>query len=285
MSEHNVRWMFHSTAMVVDYDVTCSSFGRLCGIATLEYSELLHPNLARRGGMTWIGDNSLEVDEPIVKGSPAERFLAKTGGGMHSVALQVSDLGATIDHLESLGIEVTRPADSFCFSDPRQTGRVLFEWCDAAGAHDPRFGHPMPATTGDALVDVRRQAFVGAVVDNPGELAAQIARVLGTEVVFQDPGADVGHPVAGVSLGDNVLALYRLPEGQSTALWGRDLPQPRTHVLGLEVSSLDQARVGLAEGDFKVLWADRSTIVVDPVSTGGVGVVLVESLLPGDPRG
>ena len=285
MNEHNVRWMFHSTAMVMDYDLACSSLGRLCGLATLEYSELLHPNLARRGGMTWIGDNSLEVDEPIVKGSPAERFVTKTGGGMHSVALQVTDIDATISHLERLGIEVTRPADNFCFSDPRQTGRVLFEWCDAAGPHDPRFGFPMPERTGDALVDVRRQAFVGAVVDNPSRVAAQIARVVGTEVLFEDPGADTAHPVAGISLGDNILALYRLPQQQSIALWGVDLSQPRTHVLGLEVSSLEDAAAALAEGGFRVLWADGGSIVVDPVSTGGIGIVLVDRLLPGDPRG
>ena len=118
---------------------------------------------------------------------------------------------------------------------------MLFEWSDAAGPHDPRFGFPMPEITGDALVDVRRQAFVGAVVDSPSQLAAQIARVVGTEIVFDDPSADTAHPVAGISLGDNVLALYRLPQQQSIALWGVDLPQPRTHVLGLEVPSLEHA--------------------------------------------
>ena len=54
MAEHRVRWMFHSTAMVRSYELACEAIGRLCGISVLEYSELLHPNLARRGGMTWV---------------------------------------------------------------------------------------------------------------------------------------------------------------------------------------------------------------------------------------
>ena len=49
-AEHRVRWMFHSTAMVADYELTCSLLGRLCGIAILEYSELLHPIWPDVGG-------------------------------------------------------------------------------------------------------------------------------------------------------------------------------------------------------------------------------------------
>ena len=175
---------------------------------------------------------------------------------------------------------MTRPADSFCFSDPRQTGRRLFEWSDGAGADDPRFGHEMPVTTGDAL-GVRRQAFVGAVVDNPAERAVQIARVLGTEVVFRNPGAGF------------LVTRWRACPSATMSWLCTDSPPTRASCSGVEPPSTADARAragsivagagraGLLEGNFGVLWADHNSIVLDPVSTGGVGIVLVEGLLSG----
>src|SRR5688572_29376439 len=95
---HEVVRTFHSTAMVPDYDAAVASLGQLADLRVLEYSEAAEL-IGRRGGMTWIGDNSIELGQPIVEGHAAERFVTRFGGGMHSYAFEVTDLGATIEHL------------------------------------------------------------------------------------------------------------------------------------------------------------------------------------------
>jgi catechol 2,3-dioxygenase-like lactoylglutathione lyase family enzyme len=145
--------MFHSTAMVPDYDRACDALAHLAGLRVLEYSEQSHPAVGRRGGMTWLGDNSIEIGQPIVPGGGAAKFVDRTGGGMHSVAVQVRDLPATIAHLQGLGVPIAaQPAPDFCFSDPRATGGVFFEWACLEMEEDPRFGAPVPAFTREPLL-------------------------------------------------------------------------------------------------------------------------------------
>jgi catechol 2,3-dioxygenase-like lactoylglutathione lyase family enzyme len=284
-ARHEVRWMFHSTAMVRDYDLACARLSELAGLVVIEYSEAEHPAVGRRGGMTWIGDNSLEIGEPIVESGGAARFVNRTGGGLHSVALQVANLDATIQHLEQHGVAIAaRPDEAFCFSDPRQTGGVFFEWFAGGVPEDPRYGGTLLEASEKPLLAVSRQAFVGAVVDEPSHWAERFAALLDTDVLFDSAGSERDQPIAGVSLKDNVLALYRLPEEGSRRLWGVDLPRSRTHVLGLQVPHLPGAQDLLAEAGFGIIRADDAAIILDPASTGGIGVVLVQDLLPGDPR-
>jgi Glyoxalase/Bleomycin resistance protein/Dioxygenase superfamily len=277
--------MFHSTAMVRDYDLACASLSKLAGLVVIEYSEAEHPAVGRRGGMTWIGDNSLEIGEPIVESGGAARFVNRTGGGVHSVALQVANLDATIDHLERLGVAMAaRPAEAFCFSDPRHTGGVFLEWFAGDVPEDPRYGGTLSTSSDKPLLAVSRQAFVGAVVDEPSHWAERFATLLDTDVLFDNAGGNRGQPIAGVSLKDNVLALYGLPEAESKTLWGADLPRPRTHIVGLQVPQLAGVYDLLIEDGFGIIRSDDDAIVLDPASTGGIGVVLVEDLLPNDPR-
>ena len=138
-AHHELVRTFHSTCMINDYDATVTTLGRIAGLRVLEYGEA--ENIGRRGGMTWIGDNSIEVAQPIVDGHAAQRFLLRFGPGMHSYALQVEDLDSTIAHLDGGGVTVgVRPAKGFCFTDPRTTGGLLFEWSEFTVEEDPRPG-------------------------------------------------------------------------------------------------------------------------------------------------
>ena len=109
MTGHAVRWLFHSTAMVADYDLAVERLGFLTGLGVLEYGESTEPGIGRRGGMAWVGDNAIEIGQPVVDGA-ARQFVARHGGGMHSVALQVEDLDATMAHLEAEGRAHRGPA-------------------------------------------------------------------------------------------------------------------------------------------------------------------------------
>jgi hypothetical protein len=281
----SVRWLCHTTAMVPSYDLACARLELLGGLRVMEYSENTQPEVGRRGGMAWIGDNSIELGQPIVAGGGAARFVERTGGGMHSVAVQVGDLDETIAHIESCGVAIAaRPMPDFCFSDPRDTHGVFFEWAQFELEEDPRFGGELPAYTTEPLFDVPFHAFAGAVVEDPVSSAALFAELMGTNVTFDNPDAGPGEPRVGISMGDCTLALYTMAGSRSNELWGRTYEKPRTHLLGLGVPDLAAAEEPLEANGFAVLRRGEAALILDPASTGGVQVALVDRLLAGDPR-
>ncbi len=278
--------MFHSTAMVADYDLAVTRLHDLFGLEVLEYGESTEPGIGRRGGMAWLGDNSIEIGQPLGDGAAAT-FVARHGGGIHSVALQVSHLDATVDHLRSVGVGIAaRPRPEMCFTDPRDTGGIFLQWSCFALDADPRFGAGVPSGPATPSVPARQHAFVGAVVDDPSLLAVRLAGILGTGVTFVDPDAAPGSPAAGVSLGDCTLALYARPgPSGSTALWGREYGRPRTHLVALRVDDLAAAARTLRAAGVELVRMDPQVVIVDPAATAGVQVALTDRLLPGDPRG
>ena len=283
---HHVRWLFHSTAMVADYDLAVRNLGVLTGLTVLEYSESTEPGIGRRGGMAWVGDNALEVGQPIVEGAAAQ-FVSRFGGGMHSIALQVEDLEATMAHLQQEQVHIAaRPRPDMCFSDPRHTGGIFFQWSTFELEVDPRFGAPRPEPLPPArvLAPATHHAFVGALVDDPPAWAGRFATLLGTAVTFVDHDAPPGHPVAGVSLGDCTLALYQLPGDDGPALWGRSYERARTHLLALRVEDLGAAADAVTHAGIAAVRRGADLVVLDPAATGGVQIALTGSLLPGDPR-
>ena len=280
---HRIIRTFHSTCMVPDYDRTVDSLARVIGLRVLEYSE--SEQVGRRGGMTWIGDNSMEVAQPIVPGHAAARFLERFGPGMHSYAVQVADLDATIDHLAEGGVKLgVRPDPGFCFTDPRTTGGLLFEWSDFTVPEDPRTGATEPPFTTPPLLEVVNHAFVGALVHDPSEWADRYGTLFGFDEAFRRPDAAPGEPALGLSAPDCMLALYRLPGPASMEIWGYDHPRPRCHLLGLKVPSLDAAARAVDEAGLPILHRTADSILLDPAGTGDVPLLLVDHLLPGDPR-
>ncbi len=281
---HEVRWLFHSTAMVADYDVAVAALTHLVGLEVLEYGESAEPGIGRRGGMAWAGDNAIEIGQPIVDGGAAQ-FVSRFGGGMHSIALQVADLEATVAFLEGNGVRIAaRPRPEMCFTDPRDTGGVFLQWSCFELEVDPRFGASRPAAAPHGLAPATHHAFVGALVENPAEWADRLATLLGTTVTFERADSPPGQPAAGVSLGDCTLALYRLPGDEGLALWGRQYGRARTHLMALRVDDLDAAAAALVGAGVAVVRSDADLVVLDPAAAGGVQVALTGSLLPGDPR-
>jgi catechol 2,3-dioxygenase-like lactoylglutathione lyase family enzyme len=285
MSGHQVKAMFHSTAMVQDYDATVGRLAELVGLRVLEYGEAKDPAIGRRGGMTGIGDNSLEIGEPIAEGAPPDRFVKRTGGGMQGVAVWVEDFAATVEHLEARGVRVpVRMPNGFGFSAPSTTGGLQFEWSQFTVAEDPRAGAPEPEFVVEPKLDVKYHAFVGGAVEDPLGTATHFEENLGFPIVHRATNASPGDPEAVVSLGDCVLALYRWDLEQSVALWGREHDRPGVIALGVGVANLESASAALGDAGVAVLREGSGGLVLDPKSTGDVGLVLVDRLLPGDPR-
>ena len=74
MSE--IRWMFHATAMGPDYDGIFGPLERLFGCRVLHRQQLEEP-VGRDGGMTWLGDNSIEIGAPYGEGSSVATFVER----------------------------------------------------------------------------------------------------------------------------------------------------------------------------------------------------------------
>jgi hypothetical protein len=272
---HRLVRTYHSTCTVRDYDETVASLARLVGLRVLEYSE--SELIGRRGGMTWIGDGSLEVSQPIVEGHASQRFLADFGPGMHSYALQVGNLDATIDHLAEHAVEVgVRPADFFCFTRPSTTGGLLFEWSESTVDEDPRIGAPVPAFAFEPLLNVRRHSFVGALVPDPLRWADHFGPIFGLEERSRDPSGDPIDPIVALAAPDFTIALFRLPGSDSADLWGAHHARPRFHLLGLEVGDLDETAGVLDDAGVRLLRRTETMLLPAPGATGEVPLAFVE---------
>ncbi len=283
---HHVRWCFHATAMVADYELTRDALIRLIGLRVLEDSRIEDPAIGRRGGMTWVGDNIIEIGEPIVDGGAVDRFVKRFGSHMSSIAVQVSDTEATIDYLAQHDVRVASRIDGhIVFTNPADTAGVVIEWFGTEEPLDPRFGAPMPPPVVGPVLDVRAIAFAGAVVANPIDAARRLAALFDRPITFAAANVRAGSPVAGVSMGDMTLALYPIPSAEeSEALWGWTYTRAQTNNLGVLVTDLASALEALSRADVNVLRSDEQSIVIPPSETGGVTIVVVDELLPGDPR-
>lgn len=280
MPGHEVRWCFHTTAMVADYERTRDALAALVGLRVLEDEREEDPAIGRRGGMAWIGDNAIELGEPIVTGGAVDRFVQRFGSHMSSIAVQVADTDATITFLEAHDCRVASRVGDVVFTDPRATAGIVVEWYGGVPPNDPRWGTPMPPYACDPLLDVTHMAFAGAVVADPAAAAGRLADLFGTHVTYA--GADG----AGVSLVDMTLALFPVPgdAAESERLWGHAYDRPQTSSLGVRVPELGGAFDALVGAGVPLVRHDERMIVVHPEATGGVIVCVVDELLPGDPR-
>jgi len=283
-----VRWMFHATAMGASYDDILDPLARLFGCRVLHDNEVPTPGVERRGGMTWIADNSIEIGQPLGDASPVHRFVERFGGGMHSVAVQVADLDEALARAERAGVRVaTRVDHGLAFTRPGDTSGLLIEWFSKRQGDDPRWGAPEPPFEQPPVVEPAHVAFVGAVVEEPGEAARRLGDVLDTDVQVLAVDGPADTIRATVALGDCLLALYPIPPSaaESEQVWGAVYDRARCLALGLTVENLLAAERALLDAGIGVHHrAGDGSAVLDPAPLP-FPVVLTDHLLPGDPRG
>ena len=80
------------------------------------------------------GDGHIELISPTTKDSGAARFLAKEGGGLHHIALEVNNLNEAVEILQAKGLRLTEDLPStgatgrkVVFVHPESSGGVLVE--------------------------------------------------------------------------------------------------------------------------------------------------------------
>ena len=94
----------HLGVAVEDLDAALATYERLFG-AEVEHSATVEEQGVRAASLR-IGTGRVELLEPLDEDTPVGRFLAKRGPGMHHVAYEVSDLGATLVELARAGADL-----------------------------------------------------------------------------------------------------------------------------------------------------------------------------------
>ena len=89
-----------------------------------------------------VGENHVELLQPLGPDTPVGRYLERRGAGIHHVAYQVQDIDAELERLRSAGIELIDQSprtgirgSRVAFCHPRSTGGVLTEIVEPAEAH------------------------------------------------------------------------------------------------------------------------------------------------------
>lgn len=79
-------------------------------------------------------EGEIELIAPTSDDSGVAKYLAKTGGGLHHLCLEVDDIAAALDGLKAKGVQLInespRTRDDgilYAFIHPRSTGGVLLE--------------------------------------------------------------------------------------------------------------------------------------------------------------
>jgi hypothetical protein len=280
----HIDGLWHATAMAADYDSLLTPFQRLFGAVVMHDHVSEDPAVGRRGGMIWIGDNSIEIGAPVGERSPVRGFVEKMGGGMHSIALHVADASETRRHLAGHGIEPAAfVSDDIFFTRPGDTDGLLIEWSATNTDDDPRWGFPLRDRVVAPIAPALQYSFVSAAVPDPAAVAGRLATVFGTEVVRSTPGAGPDEIAAVVSLLDSVLVLFALPDDPGAWPWGRPPTRPRFHAQGLVVADLDAALGALDGAGVGTAGRLEGMVLLDQAA-GPVPTFLAGELLPEDPR-
>lgn len=283
-------WTFHGTAAVHSYDDTLAWLARFCGCRALEYSDNADPLVARKGGVTWLGDNGLELMEPTQpEGGPA-RFLERFGPGMYALALQVEDLPAAAAHFDASGVEIVGETErGFIFTKPQHTEGIYFEWADERWYFDPRFDAELPPPPPGALIDTPRIAYWGALVADPAAALARFGQLWSAPILLQKLDAPPHEPAVVLGIPDGAFALYRLPPdaAQLESLWGPGVLRPRHHLMAMRVRDLAAAEDVFRREGVRILRgsAREGEIVTHPADTTGVPLAWTDRDVPGDARG
>ena len=89
-----------------------------------------------------VGENHVELLQPLGPETPVGEFLEKRGPGIHHVAYQVADIDSELARLVAAGVEMIdqQPRTGIrgsrvAFCHPRSTGGVLTEIVEPAEGH------------------------------------------------------------------------------------------------------------------------------------------------------
>lgn len=272
-----VLWTFHGSALVHDYDAAVKQLGRLIGLRPIEFSDSTDPLIARKGGMTWIADNSIELVQPTVPSGGPAKMLARNGPGMFCFAVHVSNLKETTEWFDHIGVKWVGSVEGcFIFTHPKDTAGIYLEWSQMDGRREwePRFGAKVPPVPGKPLINVMRIDHWGAIATDPETTFNLMQKLWPAPVLWKNLDAPHDKPYTAFWAGDGVFALYRCPESadEMERLWGIRDVGPRQHLMSLYVDDLKSAEAVFKQEGIRILRgsAKEGLIITHPADLHGI---------------
>ena len=119
----------HIAIAVKDLEAAVATYQHNFGLEKVSGDDI--PALGIRNAFLQIGDAQIEFITPLAEQGPVADFLAKQGGGMYLLALEVDNLDAAIATLQNQGTRVQVVTGStgqrLAFVSPRATHGVLLQ--------------------------------------------------------------------------------------------------------------------------------------------------------------
>ncbi len=122
----------HIAVVVADVDAALKFWRDALGLP-LQRTETNEAEAVRIAFLP-VGDSEIELLAPTSETSGVAKYLTKTGGGLHHLCLEVTDIEAMMAQLTAHGIELineaprTRPDGiRYAFVHPRSAGGVMVE--------------------------------------------------------------------------------------------------------------------------------------------------------------
>lgn len=122
----------HIAIIVDDIEQSLTFWHNTLGLEMKHVEEV--PDQQVRVAFMSAGDGHIELISPTTKDSGAARFLAKEGGGLHHIALEVNSLDEAVEILRAKGLRLTENLPStgamgrkVVFVHPESSGGVLVE--------------------------------------------------------------------------------------------------------------------------------------------------------------
>ena len=122
----------HIAIAVKDLEAAVATYQHNFGLEKVSGGDV--PALGIRNAFLQIGDAHIELITPLAEQGPVADFLAKQGGGMYLLALEVDNLDDAIATLQNQGVRVHVATGStgqrLAFVSPRATHGVLLQLLD-----------------------------------------------------------------------------------------------------------------------------------------------------------
>ena len=130
----------HVGVAVESIDAALELYGQAYEM-TLVHREVVHEQ-GVEAVLLDVGENHVELLQPLGPDTPVGKYLAKRGPGIHHVAYQVADIDAELERLVAAGVQMidAQPRTGIrgsrvAFCHPRSTGGVLTEIVQPAEGH------------------------------------------------------------------------------------------------------------------------------------------------------
>jgi extradiol dioxygenase family protein len=251
----------------------------------------------REASLVVVADQCLEPIQPSSDsadaGWPLQKFKARFGNRLHSIAWYVDDIKSftarLIDHdirvVGLTGKPVTDPADAVAvWTHPGDTGALL-EFCEAGFAADPRLADDFSAQRWrDHPLALTRTSHVTVLFGGLDEAQRVYGDALGGTLIHTDE-SDPSTPRAYYAIGEDTVieavapTTTDTPEGSDHAEVGNGV-----HSITFATADLAGARAFLAEQGIDAAETAQGHVRVDLDPAHGLRMGLTDQKIPGDNR-